>query len=75
MQNCEPGFIINHSTIAVDFWPYIDLNQITHFFLTHAHSDHTKNLTASWKGPPLYCSTVFYTSSSLNFVYICMNTF
>ncbi len=52
-----PGFIIKSTTIAVDYWPKNDTS-ITHFFLTHAHKDHTKNLDDSWIGPHFYCSSV-----------------
>lgn len=57
--NSFPGFIINSTTIAVDYWPKQDQPNLTHFFLTHCHTDHTKNLDASWTGPLIYCSKVF----------------
>ena len=53
-----PGFIINDTTIAVDFWPKKYNSGVTHYFLTHCHTDHTKNLDKSWRGPTIYCSKV-----------------
>jgi hypothetical protein len=53
-----PGFVIKSTTIAVDYWPKTDNSNITHYFLTHAHKDHTRNLDASWTGPSFYCSPV-----------------
>lgn len=55
--NIEPGFIVNSTTIAVDYWPKQDQLILTHFFLTHCHTDHTKNLDSSWNSP-IYCSKV-----------------
>ena len=49
-----PGFIIENTSIAVDFWP--KRNDITHFFLTHAHTDHTKSLDVTWNHNKIYCS-------------------
>lgn len=51
-----PGFIINCSTIAIDFWPKQDHPNITHYFLTHCHTDHTKNLDSKWTRSRIYCS-------------------
>ena len=53
-----PGFIINATTIAVDYWPRQDTTNITHFFLTHCHADHTKNLDEKWNQAKIFCSKV-----------------
>ncbi len=68
MKNTLPGYVINSTTIAVDYWPRNE-PKITHYFLTHAHTDHTKGLDESWNGPVLYCSTVIYLIS-LNHFYL-----
>lgn len=58
-NNTFPGFVIHNSTIAVDFWPKKNQsNNISHFFLTHCHADHTKNLDNTWKNSKIYCSKV-----------------
>jgi DNA cross-link repair 1A protein len=57
MSHIYPGFIIRSSTIAVDYWPK-NHPDVTHYFLTHAHSDHTKGLNHDWNGPVIYCSSV-----------------
>lgn len=54
-----PGFIINSTTIAVDYWPRQQSTNITHFFLTHCHTDHTRNLDAQWNQSKIYCSKVY----------------
>jgi phosphoribosyl 1,2-cyclic phosphodiesterase len=56
--NNLPGFVINLTTIAVDFWPKQGYEHLTHLFLTHAHSDHTKNLDNTWNHQFIYCSHV-----------------
>ena len=53
-----PGYVIRDSTIAVDFWPRNDKIKITHHFLTHAHSDHTKGLDSSWTHGMIFCTKV-----------------
>lgn len=58
MQKHLPGFIINYTTIAVDFWPRHKNPQITHYFLTHAHTDHTNGLDSDWNDAVIYCSEV-----------------
>lgn len=58
MANNFPGYVINNTTIAVDHWPRANNSHITHYFLTHAHTDHTKGLDETWNGPALYCSNV-----------------
>lgn len=57
-KNTYPGFVINHTTIAVDYWPKQNEPNITHFFLTHCHADHTKNLDSSWNLSKIYCTKV-----------------
>ena len=57
-DNNWPGFVISQTTIAVDLWPKKCQSDITHCFLTHCHSDHTKNLDKNWNGPTIYCSKV-----------------
>ena len=52
------GLIIESSTIAVDYWARVKHSYLTHFFLTHAHTDHTSGLTQNWNGPKIYCSKV-----------------
>ena len=52
-----PGVIID-SRIAVDYFAKTKLPENVLFFLTHAHTDHMANLTQSWKGPMIHCSTV-----------------
>ena len=56
-----PGYIIHQTTIAVDFWPKQHCN-ITHYFLTHCHTDHTKNLDSTWDRSTIYCSEVRFVS-------------
>ena len=58
--NTYPGFIISSTTIAVDYWPKNDRTNLTHYFLTHCHTDHTKNLDSSWNGSLIYCSKVLF---------------
>ena len=58
MTSMFPGFVINSTTIAVDYWPRQENQVITHFFLTHCHTDHTKNLDNKWSQSKLYCSKV-----------------
>lgn len=53
-----PGFVIDSTTIAVDYWPKKDSDHITHYFLTHCHSDHTANLDSKWRGRFIHCSHV-----------------
>lgn len=53
-----PGFVIENSTIAVDYWPRQGYAHLTHFFLTHAHSDHTKGLDSTWADQIIHCTTV-----------------
>ena len=54
----NPGFIIQFSTIAVDFWPRFKNSCITHYFLTHTHADHMEGLDSSWSDAVIYCSEV-----------------
>ena len=60
MSNNSPGFVIATSTIAVDYWPKKDNDHITHYFLTHCHTDHTANLDSTWKESHIYCSPVSF---------------
>jgi hypothetical protein len=53
-----PGFVIDSTTIAVDFWPSKGYPHLTHYFLTHAHRDHTKNLDSTWSNGPIFCSSI-----------------
>jgi len=53
-----PGFVIQFTTIAVDFWPRQGFQHLTHLFLTHAHTDHTKNLDHTWCNQFIYCSQI-----------------
>lgn len=61
-SNTFPGFIIENTSIAVDYWPKKQNSQITHSFLTHAHSDHIQNLDHLWNGQIIHCSEVKYHS-------------
>ncbi len=62
MSSCSsssfPGFVIENTTIAVDFWPIKKYTHITHAFLTHAHTDHTQNLDANYTQHTIYCTEV-----------------
>jgi DNA cross-link repair 1B protein len=58
MSNSWPGFVIASTTIAVDYWPRKDNDHISHFFLTHCHTDHTQNLDSSWRDGLIYCSSI-----------------
>ena len=59
-HNTYPGYVINNTTIAVDYWPKQNQPNITHYFLTHCHTDHTKSLDSSWNISKIYCSKVNY---------------
>jgi DNA cross-link repair 1B protein len=63
ISNNSPGFVIANTTIAVDHWPKKDNHHITHYFLTHCHTDHTLNLDETWKESHIFCSKVKPTSS------------
>ena len=68
MKSLLPGYVINSTTIAVDYWPQAKQEpQITHYFLTHAHTDHTKGLDKNWNGPVLYCSAVI---NKVHFIFL-----
>lgn len=67
--NNPPGYIICDSTISVDYWPRSQNVKITHHFLTHAHSDHTKGLDAKWCHGIIYCTKV----NKIRFVSILYN--
>ena len=54
----QVGYIIDSTTISVDFWRYKKMAHVTHCFLTHAHSDHIVNLNSNWQGPKIVCSKV-----------------
>lgn len=54
----QPGYVIESSTIAVDYWLKRNRSNLTHFFLTHAHTDHMRGLDSKWNGPKIYCSKV-----------------
>lgn len=53
-----PGFTIPYTTISVDYWPKQENANITHYFLTHCHTDHVKNLDSKWNRSKIYCSKV-----------------
>ncbi|CAF0711833.1 unnamed protein product [Brachionus calyciflorus] len=57
-HNTYPGYVINNTTIAVDYWPKQNQPNITHYFLTHCHTDHTKSLDSSWNISKIYCSKI-----------------
>lgn len=57
-SNIFPGFVIENTTISVDFWPKTGYSFLTHSFLSHAHSDHTKNLDSAWNNQLIYCSAM-----------------
>jgi glyoxylase-like metal-dependent hydrolase (beta-lactamase superfamily II) len=55
----KEGFMIESTTLSVDYWVFSKMSHITHCFLTHAHADHIVNLNSNWKGPKIICSEVF----------------
>ena len=54
----KEGFMIESTTISVDYWVFSRMSHITHCFLTHAHTDHIVNLNSNWQGPKIICSEV-----------------
>lgn len=48
--------VLTGMPIAVDAFKYGAIPGVTAYFLTHAHSDHYTNLSATWKHGPIYCS-------------------
>ncbi|KAF5316406.1 hypothetical protein D9619_006309 [Psilocybe cf. subviscida] len=48
--------VLTGMPIAVDAFKYGAITGVSAYFLTHAHSDHYTNLSASWKHGPIYCS-------------------
>lgn len=61
----QVGYIIESTTISVDYWAYTKMPNVTHCFLTHAHSDHTRNLNSNWRGPKIICSFVTFFKKKL----------
>ena len=54
----KEGFMIESTTISVDYWVFSRMSHITHCFLTHPHADHIVNLNSNWQGPKIICSEV-----------------
>ena len=48
--------ILEGMTLAVDAFKYGKIPGVDAYFLSHAHSDHYTNLSASWNHGPIYCS-------------------
>eukprot|EP00730_Choanoeca_flexa_P014344 TRINITY_DN6242_c0_g1_i1.p1 TRINITY_DN6242_c0_g1~~TRINITY_DN6242_c0_g1_i1.p1 ORF type:complete len:576 (+),score=99.40 TRINITY_DN6242_c0_g1_i1:133-1860(+) len=51
-----PGFAIPCTPIQVDLWSHRPTSRL--FFLTHAHTDHTQGLTATFTLGPIYCTAI-----------------
>lgn len=56
IEKIGTGFVIKNTSISVDYFKRRDNEHLQYRFLTHAHADHTRLITSTWKNATIYCS-------------------